>query len=304
MEKIVSVFQHDDQLMPASVKETLDDQVIIFTNRGPYYVQEHLDNEDCIATGTWKTPNGEKYAVDLICDGLGGYEDGQEVSLLAGQELAKIVQERAEKGIQDAHEFVRTWLLNTIEAYEQSWVTKKSGTTFCLSIWTPEQLVMAHIGDSRTQLWDLESNTLFFETKDHKPEGFRNRFKLSAYVHKGNDERVLKALSVKTWDREELPEKLLQLQMTDGFTDNLILSRSDRDCTPIIQRALEESNDDTKGFIKELISEVFGRMEIIGSEEAWDYDAKTDNFSLLSRVIKPREGFSFGNIFTRLFSKQ
>lgn len=275
------LFQHDDQkeVIPES---TLLGWVSTYTDRGPKYRAADKPNEDLVATGTWMTNEGETYAVDLICDGLGGYEDGQMASLIAGQQLQQWVQNLHREAITDPQELIQNWISSTVQAYKSKSLDLKSGTTFVLAFWTPSELMIAHLGDSRAQLWDMEETKLLWESNDHKPDDFEQRFKLSAYLHQDDPGNLYSQVHFQTWSRDELPDETLLLLASDGFTDNMIPAADDRNCAAII--AEELAQDVTLEELTEnLIIRAFERMELHGTDT--DLDPKPDNISLLIRNL-------------------
>jgi protein phosphatase len=113
----------------------------------------------------------ENYACFIVADGLGGHEGGEIASKEFCLAIMELIQTYMPQLINDAshgmeHLILSAWKLMR-NRIMQKYVEVYPQTTFAL-VWIDEnQLITAHVGDSR--IYRLQHHAMIWRTKDHTP---------------------------------------------------------------------------------------------------------------------------------------
>lgn len=251
------ILSHDEAQDPTLLE---DGMVAMATQRGEAYEQMEKANQDRVASGAF-----EDAQVDLIADGLGGYEDGA----VAAQLLAESLQSTAEETLK-----------KTLERYREEGLQSPAGTTLLHSRLQAKVLTISHIGDSRALLFS-PTGKLIWQSQDHKPTEFLHRFKLTKYVHQMEEADLLAQLSTEVLEMDQ--DSILVLA-SDGISDNLKVSIEDQECAPVIGEIIASAQTPEQICLK-LMELANTRMALKGTEEGDELDVKPDNSSCLIRMI-------------------
>ncbi len=112
--------------------------------------------------------DGQTHSLFIVCDGVGGSKSGD----LASSSIIKFLSEsflstnpisKEEKLVQNIFEEARGNLLSLISDYPEN---EGMATTVALAWFTPKDLVISHLGDSRVYIIKPSTNA-YWRTKDH-----------------------------------------------------------------------------------------------------------------------------------------
>jgi len=251
------ILSHDDAQDPTLLEGGV---VAMATRRGLAYEQMGKVNQDRVASGTFGDVQ-----VDLVADGLGGYEDGA----IAAQLLAESLESTAEETLKKA-----------LTRYREDGLQSPAGTTLLHSRLERKVLTISHIGDSRALLFS-SSGDLIWQSQDHKPAEFLHRFKLTKYVHQMDEADLLAQLNTEVL---ELDQDALLVLASDGIIDNLKVSIEEQECAPVIGELIASAQTPEQICLN-LMELANARMALKGTEEGDELDVKPDNSSCLVRMI-------------------
>lgn len=113
--------------------------------------------------------NQKRKPLVVVCDGIGGYNAGEIASEVALSQLGKAWETTALDTIEESYQ----WVISTLQATndvifqqsQQEAALNGMGTTVVLAIMIDDQLLVAHVGDSRAYLW--REGTMKQLTSDH-----------------------------------------------------------------------------------------------------------------------------------------
>lgn len=137
--------------------------------------KERSQNEDAIfiyQSAFLRCENPFSTGLFLVADGMGGHQQGEEASRLASQGAGRFLLENLlpvlfedELPPEDA---VKGWVTEAVRKAQELVLTQVpgSGTTLTLALAIGDDLVTAHVGDSRLYLLRPEGQ-LILKTKDH-----------------------------------------------------------------------------------------------------------------------------------------
>lgn len=127
------------------------------------------NNQDAYDCGVF--PDGNAWAV--VCDGMGGVSGGQVASSICVDEVSKELKNgfNSEMTVSD----VKILLRNAVEKANTAVFNKATGdislkgmgTTVVATIILGTTAVIAHVGDSRAYVADIENDKFYPVTKDH-----------------------------------------------------------------------------------------------------------------------------------------
>lgn len=260
-------------------------ELSLSTIRGELYKSKNKSNQDCIATGHIKAENNSELFLDLVCDGVGGYEDGAKAAQLFCKTLKLICQE-GEVSSMTGEEILKQLISNALITYERDNLKYESGTTFLLALTRNQQLEIFHLGDSRALLFQTNGD-FFMQSEDHKSGVFNERFLLTEYFHQTDEEYLLEKVGRTNIDLNDYPKGLVLILASDGVTDNLNVSVEDRECHPNISKLIKDnfSNHSTDILCSTIMSEANKNMSLQGTDEGEKLDVKPDNSACLVRRI-------------------
>lgn len=266
----------------------LEVTVSLATERGEYYLNRGKDNEDRVATSVARVNDNSSIIIDMICDGVGGYERGAEASQYMCETLKELCETKiipVDDNDLETH-IVRELITKTIQKYEKQNFNLLSGTAFVLSIRHNVSLTIAHLGDCNGFLF-APDGTFIQKTRDHKPEAFEDRFRLTEYLHL-NDPRHL--MDRVRWIKSELsehPDGLILILTSDGISDNLNTSIDERECHPQLTKLIQRDfqKEDTTNLCGSIMEEAKERMKLKGTRKGQELDVKPDNSTCLVRYF-------------------
>ncbi|MBQ5408460.1 MAG: protein phosphatase 2C domain-containing protein, partial [Muribaculaceae bacterium] len=109
--------------------------------------------------------------VFVVCDGLGGLDNGEVASAAVASAMGKWVDEYLATGQQLTREKVSEAVLNAqhaLEAVASGFDSEKSmGTTLTMLAFTSNGVVAAHIGDSRIYHLRPSTGQVMYRSRDH-----------------------------------------------------------------------------------------------------------------------------------------
>ncbi|MGE3278541.1 MAG: PP2C family serine/threonine-protein phosphatase [Candidatus Altimarinota bacterium] len=273
----------DDDLSIRSIPFPNQTVVSMATERGEAYRREGKANQDRVATGLL-VHHGELITLDLICDGLGGYENGSQAAQLCCDAFVEIctgstsLNKELELPVAIADHLIKS----TLQRYEEEDFSKETGTTMTLAVTRGSNITLLHLGDSPGMILDPSANQVLTRTSDHKPPEFEHRFRLTHYLHRAPVEELLENLGVVQFDLRDSVHPVFIILCSDGVSDNLKTSRVDQDFLPQFVE-LARKHASTEGLCEAFMSEARKRMELHGTEEGLRLDVKPDNASCLVR---------------------
>lgn len=152
-----------------------------------------------------------------VYDGLGGGENGQDMSRLAACKTAAFCQSLLHYELDSYSQHLRTLteqMAKEAEAYEAREGLEDAGTTMAVAILTRKRLHMVNVGDSR--IYRIHGNQMELLSKDHRyvSRGLK-KGELYQYIGMAQEES-----SIAPYVREEdyAPEDMILL-CTDGFSE-------------------------------------------------------------------------------------
>lgn len=152
-----------------------------------------------------------------VYDGLGGGENGQDMSLLAARKTASFCQNLLHYELDSYSQQLRTLteqMAKEAEEYESREGLEDAGTTMAVAVLTRKRLHIVNVGDSR--IYRIHANQMELISKDHRyvSRGLK-KGELYQYIGMAQEES-----SIAPYIREEdyAPEDVILL-CTDGFSE-------------------------------------------------------------------------------------
>lgn len=217
----------DEYKKPIVVSHPDRSQVALATERGERYRRMEKINEDGVATGVIDLESDRKLIIDLLVDGIGGSKNGAEASrivLKVFQMLCETVPETIRLHPKPAIGFVEELIHGSHYFFEeQELSTCGRLSTFVAAIRDQDELVTAHLGDSRALAFDMKGR---FQraTEDHGQTRYNrpSRRKLSALTRKFPAARICRDVDYLSFSlSKDFPHGMLLLLISDGIGNNV-----------------------------------------------------------------------------------
>lgn len=121
--------------------------------------------EDCIYPAHGETTDKDR--LFILCDGMGGHENGEVASSIVCRVMADYIQNHSKGFITD--ETIKAALNDAIENLdkEDNGASRKMGTTMTLLYFHRGGCIAAHIGDSRIYHIRPKNSWIMYKSRDH-----------------------------------------------------------------------------------------------------------------------------------------
>ncbi|MPR32314.1 PP2C family protein-serine/threonine phosphatase [Salmonirosea aquatica] len=113
-------------------------------------------------------PVDERSGLFIVCDGIGGWDQGEVASRLVAEAVARFMEQHPTDCIEESYlaEALASAYRTLLEYLSQNRLLSRLGTTLALLQLTSRGATVAHVGDSR--VYHMRGGVILHQTLDHK----------------------------------------------------------------------------------------------------------------------------------------